>query len=263
MLVVKVLFGIGHSKLDESVTVPDYYGFHGFKHDIPGEHHGHGVFETPEGRYVYHDGKKSIGFKSLDSANEFAEAKRNKFKKGLVAAHNEMVAHAPNLSDSEVDIVKNYTNKLNHYHNKGVSLNEHLHHGIALNEKQSKFVGDLDNVMKKTKLHDDLTVYTGTSKNHAELIRKHDTLNHPGYVSTSLSLNSARAFAQDNGGDIVQIHVPKEHQGLYVSHISDYDGEREFVLPRNTRLKLHRDKEQVLLHDSGTYRVHYATIEKE
>lgn len=263
MFEIKVLFGIGPTKLEESVINPEYYGFHGYAKDIPGEHHGHGVFETPEGKFVFHDGKKSVGFRTKENADEFAEAKRNKFKKTLIAAHNEMVSNAPKLSDDEVDTVKNYTNKLNHYYNNGVSLNEHLHHGIELNEKQSEFVSALDNIMDKTKLHDDLTVYTGTNKRHSDLIRKYDVVNHPGFVSTSLSLNSARSFAQDNGGDIVKIHVPKEHRGLYVSHISDYDGEREFVLPRNTKLKIHRDKEQVLVHDSGNYRVHHATIEQE
>lgn len=257
----KVLFGVGSIRIDEEVGGHDYFGFMGKESDIPGTHLGHGVFETPEGKYVHHNGNRSVSFRDQDSAEEFAGTKRNRFKRELKDAHDVMAKNTSKLSDEDLSTTKQYTDHLNHYRRDGVTLNEHLHHNINLDDKQKEFVGKLDSVLGKQALHDDAVVYTGTSKNHADLLRRHDQVNHPGYLSTSISQNSARAFAQDKGGDIVKIHIPKGHPGLYVSHVSDYEGEREFVLPRNTKLKIHRDKEQVLIHDSGTCKVHHATIE--
>lgn len=257
----KVICGIGSSKIEEAVGGHDYYGFLGKEKDIPGKHIGHGVFETADGKFVHHNGTKSVSFRDQESAEDFASARRNKFKKELTAAHETMSKNTRPLSDDELATAKQYTDHLNHYKRKDVTLNEHLHHGIELDDKQKEFVGKMDTLLGSHQLHDDAVVYTGTSKKHAELLRKHDFVNHPGYLSTSLSQNSARAFAQDKGGDILKIHLPKGHPGLYVSHLSNYEGEREFVLPRNTKMSIHRDKEQVLIHDGGTFRVHHATVE--
>lgn len=257
----KVVFGIGSTTVEETVGDQDYYGFLGKESDIPGHHIGHGVFETDDGKFVHHNGIKAVSFKDQDSAEDFAAARRNKFKKELTAAHDVMSKNTKPLSSEELSTAKQYTDHLNQYKRKGVTLNEHLHHGIELDESQKEFVGKMDGLLGSHRLHDDAVVYTGTSKKHAELLRKHSEVNHPGYLSTSLSQNSARAFAQDKGGDILKIHLPKGHPGLYVSHLSNYEGEREFVLPRNTKIKIHRDKEQVLIHDGGTFRVHHATVE--
>jgi hypothetical protein len=247
--------------LNETVEVKDYYGYMGKESDIPGNHLGSGVFERDDGKFVHHNGNKGVSFKDKDAAYDFAEIRRNKFKKDLESAHNEMKANTKNMSDADLAITKNYTDHLNHFSRNGLGLNEHLHNNLPLDDKQKEFVKSFDSVLNNHSAPDDMVVYTGTNSNHANIIRGNGVVNHPGYLSTSLSHNSARSFANQKGGDIVKIHIPKGHPGLYVSHLSNYEGEREFVLPRNTKLKIHKDKEQVLLHDSGKYTVHHATIE--
>jgi hypothetical protein len=86
---------------------------------------------------------------------------------------------------------------------------------------------------------------------------------HPGFLSTSTDFHQAKEFAHTDRdsvhgpkpthheggtwrtdptgyGHMMSIHVPKGHPGAYVSDHSAHDYEREFVLPRNTKLRVNK-----------------------
>lgn len=229
--------------------------FHGFLGKNPpdiSKHHGDGVFEHEDG-YIHHSGTKSTKFKSLDAAHEFAEARRSKYKKDLINANSEMKKHY-NISDSDAKAIGQYANHLG-------PINHKLIKGEALNDRESGFVNSLDSAIRNHKAHDDLILYSGTNKDHAERLRSQEVVHHPSFISTSISPSAARSFATQKGGDIVKIHVPKGHPGVYIHGVTNYEGEREFVLPKGLNLRIHPDKEETLIHDDKAYRVHHATIE--
>lgn len=250
-----VLFGIGKDDLFEEQHIDSYHGFIGNKSDIVGQHVGNGIFHTNDGNYIHSDGKKNVKFDNLESAEDFAEKKRTRFKNDIKKLHDSLTTNKK-YSQSELKTIRRYTDHLG-------GINHHLTHGEKLNEKDQLFVDHLDSIIKDHPVSDDTIVYTGTNENHAKVLRMNTEINHPGFLSTSISPNSARSFARQKGGDIVKIHIPKGHPALYVSNLSGYEGEREFVLPRNTKLVLSRSKEQVMIHDDKEYKVHHATIVTE
>lgn len=242
--------------LNEEIHVDNYHNFIGSPNSNPGESLGNGLFSHGD-TFSFNNGQKKVTFKNLDAATEYSEGKRNQFKKSLIDAHTK-IASSQDLSSSDSETIKRYTDHLG-------SLNHNLIRGKELSQTETKTRDNLDSVLAKHTAPDDLVVYSGTNGIHAKTLRSSEVLNHPSFLSTSLSANAARAFASQNGGDIVKIHIPKGHPMVYPNDPkkTTYEGEREVILPRNTKLRIHKDKEQVLIHDSGTYTVHHATIETE
>lgn len=103
----------------------------------------------------------------------------------------------------------------------------------------------------------DLHVASGLKFDPGQLMREHGTnkLFLPAYTSTSTTVRTASGFASSfhrnhehgdqasdyNGGysgvthrHILLMHLKKGHPGAYVSHISNHDDEREFILPRRS-----------------------------
>ena len=240
-------------ELSEGVHVP-YFGFMG--KEVPeGEHLGNGVFQTGEDSFIHHNGTKVVRFKSQDAADEYARVHKKKYVANLKQAHDDVAKHF-NYSEDEAKSLTNYTNHL-----KG--LNHKLIVGAKLEPHEERAVGALDSTLSRYSAPDDLTVYSGTNSEHANIIRRNEVVQHPVYLSTSISNHGAKQFAASKGGDIVKIEVPKGHPGAYVAAISGYEGEREFVLPRGTKLKFHPEKAEKMVSDSGEHIVHYATIEGE
>lgn len=107
-----------------------------------------------------------------------------------------------------------------------------------------------------------LVVHTGVRGPSARKLQNHllkhgdskglNVIQH-GYTSTSLRPSVAKNFADfslspetsyhDKNGEkhthSLKIHVPKGHPGAYIEHLAVHEHEREFILPRNTKLHIH------------------------
>lgn len=258
-----VLFGISKSdELNESLAV-DTLHFIGPKEALPHEKPlMAGVYadlDSDDGYvHVRNDGTK-LRLKSEESARMFSDSLRRSHVKRLTDVNDILVEHykPAHVYQKHVDAMKHYTMPENR------SLNKKILAGAELTPLEHEHVKHLDAALSHIKTPDELVVYTGTNEQHAKILRKKTVVNHPSFVSTSISSNAAKAFAAPHNGDIVEVHIPKGHPGVYAAQSSLVPDEGEFILPRNTKFRIHRDKEKIMSTPNQTYRVHYATIEQE
>jgi hypothetical protein len=120
---------------------------------------------------------------------------------------------------------------IDHYTNGGyTSINKGLRQGLGA--ASSKTVKALDDWLAKSEVKEDLKVYRKVSGEYANVLK---SVMFPGakfidrgFVSTSIN----------NGwsGDLYfEINVPKGAKGAYVDNMSSHPGEKEFLLPRDSK----------------------------
>jgi len=159
-----------------------------------------------------------------------------------------------NLSADEYEHIKDYTGANHHsinnalweHHMKAGNLpdRDNIHHPEHYRHNIMK---NIDSVLNKFKTPESFSVYSGIKSDFKPEHNKE--YEHPGYLSTSLDKHTAVSMAKIHwhGPDynqetpfdkhVLHIQVPKDHPGAYVNHISNHDEEKEFILPRGTKLK--------------------------
>jgi hypothetical protein len=218
------------------------------------------VKEHKDDHDEYHEVQMGIGDRNKKDHDEYHEVQmgigdRNKKKINeeilieatqISSLHKKLVKHYKNYDDNHEHYIKNYTSESSHINNK-------LWKKTILSSYEKKHIKNIDSVIKKHKTPKAMTVYSGLGKKHP----LHDHLNkknkkpikliHHAFTSTSLSNNVAGKFSHSLYSDkntiehrhVLKIHVPKGHTGAYVSHISIYPREKEFIMPRGTKLHVH------------------------
>lgn len=174
--------------------------------------------------------------------------------------HKDLVKHYSGFTPDHKKAIKEYTRTSINL-NKTL-LSEHKgfdHKGNPHDEEDHKRympqIKKLDSAMKKHKTPEDMHVYTGLGYSPAQYKSKDHNgtdpikVHHPAFTSTSISRKEANTFAEssphhenDSMKDhvhMMKIHVPKGSHGAYVDHHSSNDGEKEFMLPRNSKLHVH------------------------
>lgn len=104
----------------------------------------------------------------------------------------------------------------------------------------------LDSAINAHRTPEELTVHSGIKYDPREKMKK-GMVHHPAYLSTSLNKEHAAQFAggkreyltgeHNRHFNVLSIKVPKGHPGAYVGHIQDFASEREFILPRGSKLR--------------------------
>lgn len=184
-----------------------------------------------------------------------------------------LIHHYSNFDRKHAAELRDYTDsshELNKalWDSKGTTANFEPHLKLSVQR--------MDLVVKHHKTPHPLTVYTGLKK--APIITSQETgptkenlHHHPAYLSTSLHPKIASEFAaisQDTkeGNKIVyhhhilKINVPKEHPGAYVEKYSAHPEEKEFILPRNTKLHIYPNPKiisKTSQNYDGIHRYHY------
>jgi len=139
-------------------------------------------------------------------------------------------------------------------------MNKHLHQnrGKIENTPHHDLQKRMDRVVNRHETPHDMHVYTGIHHDHdlRKIAASHNSTDHikihnHAFTSTSIDKHVAKSFASRNGhgeSHTIKIHVPKGHKGAYIAHHSGQSasedehgpgGEKEFVLPRNTKLHIH------------------------
>lgn len=180
-----------------------------------------------------------------------------------------------------IDAVKRYTRS-------SLELNDYLM--SKAHKTQPKYVSPssfpihkehaegIDNALKDTSLSHDLHVYHGTQKwNPGSLASQHPQrkIKFPTFTSTSIDKRKASEFAgktimdhphkpidthrPEHGSHILHIHLKKGQKGMYVGSNSEFESEKEFLLPRKTILKVHH--EPTIL-DNGTHVWHAHVVKR-
>jgi hypothetical protein len=181
-----------------------------------------------------------------------------------VSLHDSLKSHYSNFDNTDKEHIKTYTNsswRINGTLLRGKTGVEHPDHDDK--------VKGIDHLLSKHAAPHDMHVYTGVDDNHPlhdiESKHKEHNLIHPGYTSTSISKSRAEGFAKSTNTDkhVLKIHVPAGHPGAYIDHLSANKGEKEFLLPRGTKLKVHPNPE--VHHDLYGDKIHTwnASIHKD
>jgi hypothetical protein len=229
--------------------------------DYPGEVHAPGIvkvtkFGTGTKYYAHREiGKSPIEFSDSTAADKFVSARGKKHDQILNEIHDKLMIHYRHAHDK-------YGVHLSTYGRGSSNLNHSLMYpekGKSVPEQALK----LDHALSHTHTPDNLIVYSGISSDHAAKIRSNDVVHHPAFLSTSLRLSTAQFFSGSHySRDVLKIHVPANHRGVYIGDVSGPNYiEREFLLPRGLKLRIHRDKEMIAKTQQGDYRIHHATIE--
>jgi hypothetical protein len=126
----------------------------------------------------------------------------------------------------------------------------------------------LDTAVNRNSLSHDLHLYSGVKFNPGHEAAKHPEghVHLPAFTSTTLDKSEARWFsrADDAGHEhILHIHAHAGTKGKYVDHISENDGEKEFILPRNTTLKVHPTPTKYTNNSGNTTHVWHATVHNQ
>lgn len=110
----------------------------------------------------------------------------------------------------------------------------------------------LDEALHSYKTPTDFHTFTGLfhspHENYGPLKSGLHTYHHPAYLSTSLKYEMAHSLGVfqrhgsfDREKHVLVIHVPQGHPGAYIESISKHPKEREFLLPRSTKLRIHSE----------------------
>ena len=111
------------------------------------------------------------------------------------------------------------------------------------------YTDNLDNALSKFNLKENIVTYRGLGYGAMQDIFGSDSpdmktiygmkgaiISDKAFLSTSIDKNVARNFG---GNYMFKINIPKgKGRGAYVDSISKHSGEREFLMPRNTQLKI-------------------------
>jgi hypothetical protein len=203
-------------------------------------------------RFLVHRGidKEPMEFNNFEAAKMHAMKHRIQEKRRVNQIHDSLSRHYHKAQEKFEPHLKMY--------GKGSSeLNYKLLYG-EVPEQAIK----LDHAMNHQHTSDSMVVYSGISNNHATKVHTNNVVDHPAFLSTSIDLDTAASFSvMQSSTSILKIHVPAGHPGIYVGDAGTHPYEREFLLPRGLKLRIHHDKETTLKGDEMDLHIHHATIE--
>lgn len=125
------------------------------------------------------------------------------------------------------------------------SLYKTDHMLVHLDPEQHKTImSNLDNAMIQKKTPTSFHVYSGVKFDPRKLSSDRVIKAHlPAFTSTSLRPSVAAGFSEvdrDSQTHLIKIHVPEGSHGVYAAGLGGFVHEREFILPRNSRLHILR-----------------------
>lgn len=172
------------------------------------------------------------------------------------------------VDDHAHELKQHYLNSVYNMHHKDAvagytTFNSTVNYGLLTNKlkpQEQPIVDRLDDALKLKKTPRSLVLYSGTNSDHAEVLRNNDEVLHPGYISSSIDPKKAMAFATAKSGDIMKIHLPAGHTGMYTGEMSSIPSEREFIIPRGMKFRIDHSKREVIANDRHhkTIYIHHA-----
>ena len=157
--------------------------------------------------------------------------------------HNELKSRYPLSGVPHQDAIHSYNQSSKEINHALVSSSRGGH---SLNDGHKAHVTHLDKAIGHHALTHDLHVYSGLGFHPGEEAAKSPD-NHihlPAYTSSSIDKEKASFFARDakEAQHLLHIHLKPGQKGLY---LGDKGNEKEFLLPRNIKLRVHPKPEKV------------------
>lgn len=167
------------------------------------------------------------------------------------------------FSKDHIDTIKKLTSDDNKEEGQSEKINKHLRDMHAAGKKHiNDFrVDKVDGLVNQHTTPHSFSVYTGTHHTIKPGIHHNASFLHTSTDPNTARIRSSLLNKKNNIGDkhIIKIHIPKDHPGAYISHHSRFSDEREFVLPRNTKLHVHAEH-TTEEHFGQKIHTHHATI---
>ncbi len=221
---------------------------------------------------------KSSIFTDPDKKNEELGEEQHQPTYGVEPRNNkEHAQHIKSLTDN-TNVSSEYRNIVEKYTSGSENLNSTLFDHAAKGTKapdnikadlwggadSTINVPTLDKLIQKHKTQTPMTVYTGA---HFDPSQHRDKILHlPSYTSTSVNPHVAKDFGipfkhinPDTGNKhfirhILRIEVPKGHPHLFTDPASEYHGQGEVILPRNTRVHIDQEPTHII---HGKFESHF------
>lgn len=177
-------------------------------------------------KWLNHNKNSHIGGKSWEISKKLGDHVKTKHN-----LNNNEIHHVKEYSSSS----RNLNGQLIHAHKNKSNVDPYYHQSVH----------HLDTATKRHIDHN-MHLYSGLGFNPHNMKNKNGRVHLPAYTSLTHDKHVADGFAYDaahrHGGDrhILHLHVKKKNKGLHVSHLSNYDSEHETILPRNTKIKIHK-----------------------
>lgn len=175
-------------------------------------------------------------------------------KSGAGGAKNYQEVHDDSIFDDSVDNWKDDITSDERYETERYTGYSYYDWNDSLRNDNGKGwesdTMELDNALNKFDLKQNIVTYRGLGSSAVNSMfggkLSTDELNSnwvgavisdKAFLSTSISSSVAYDFS--SSGYVLKINVPKgKGRGAYVDSISKHQGEREFLMPRNTKLKI-------------------------
>lgn len=198
--------------------------------------------------YIGFIGKKPI---EEDTAQDF-----QKDKESSEHDHRDLVNHYKYENDHVAGIRK--------YSAWSEDMNKALHHGTEMHPQHKQMADEMDAATKHNVTPKPIKVYSGIQWHPGNLPKSGENFiaHQKAFTSTSLSKSVASLFAMkhlDEHHHMIELDVPKGSHGAYIAHHSMHPHEREFTLPKNSKMAIHH--EPTIEHRDGTkYKVWKARL---
>jgi len=173
--------------------------------------------------------------------NDFLDSNDNEEHGGVSGVHESLSVHDQHDEQDESNV--------HWYTANSRQRNEYLYRShVQGNPVKAKT--SMDETLEKNRLPHDLHVYSGVNWHPGDVSAKHSEghVHLPAYTSTSTDPEVAHSFARDHAEaehgsadehHVIHFHLKKGQQGKYVGHTSEVPNESEYILPRNTTIKVH------------------------
>ena len=184
---------------------------------------------------------KTNSFKQLsgDDYGSYAQSMQPQINQ----THQDMTSSYPpeNFSNDELDAIKAYTQGSYYDINEKLAT---LPTGVAANKIQPEFDGDnrpqmiasLDSALSKSQTPVDVLLYAGLSQDYDPLsLSAGKKFKFKGFRSATLD---PTVVLNGDSKMVMQIRVTAGSNGMYLDDYSAVPGEKEFLLPRGSQIKV-------------------------
>lgn len=223
---------------------------------------GFGRYENPQTQQITHivQNDRLVPFGKATKTNTFTKQSGDDFGEynknmmpDIEQTNTELTSAYPPeaYSDQELDAIEEYTGE------GYTEINDRLRSlpaGIPANQIEPMYQGDLipsqinalDSALYKSVAPKDFIVYAALNSSYSiDSFKPSQILKFKGFRSTTLNpgvaLNLSNSYNQNTGRKstfLLQIHVKKGSNGMYLNEFSTQPGDSEFLLPRNTSIRI-------------------------
>lgn len=150
------------------------------------------------------------------------------------ATDSEMQSHYKQYNQGCVSKGSKDCIALNKYAENSDEMNHHLRFGKKASPEAKKYISDIDKAMEDgPRVPKDAVVHRQVSSEflNSGAFEQGGEFSDKGYISTTIMKGAI-------GNENIEIRIPKGSKGLYLEGLTDWEGEQELLLPRDSKFRV-------------------------